>query len=49
MTRKEILAIADEVVEIYFNENISVEKAITKAIEEKGEDYEFKMDRRAIS
>lgn len=36
MTKKEILAIADEVVEIYFNENISVEKAIEIA-KRKGE------------
>lgn len=48
MTRKEILAIADEIVEIYFNENVSVKEAIEIA-KRKGEDYEFKMDRRTIS
>ena len=36
MTRKEILAIADEIVEIYFNENVSVKEAIERA-KRKGE------------
>lgn len=48
MTDKEKLAIAIKSVEIYFNENVSVEKAIEIA-KRKGETYESKMDRRAIS
>ena len=36
MTKEEMLVIADEVVEIYFDENVSVKEAIEKA-KRKGE------------
>ena len=49
MTKKEISAIADEVVKIYFNENVSVKEAIELCRGEEGEGCEPKMDRRTIS
>lgn len=49
MNKEEKLAIAKEVVKIYFNENVSVKEAIELCRGEEGEGCEPKMDRRTIS
>ena len=49
MSKEEMLAIADGVVEIHFDENMSVKGAIELCRRKEGETYESKMDRRTIS
>lgn len=48
MNKEEISAIANEVVEIYFNENVSVKEAIALCIGKEGEIHGFEVDKRAI-